>query len=225
MAIPLMEDDVEVIGKLGTMPGNENGLTTQQLKERFDLGAVRIKKFLNEVLIPQVNMTIDVQSLLNGILDTSLSLANKAAPAKTVGEKITSILQIANAALPKSGGYMTGTLNMNNKQLTGLPVPEYANDAVPKSYVDTVTVAATLTAAGWKGDTAPYTQTITVAGLTDKKTADIYPVYSGTLDEKLAMKEACGCLSYAESDGEEITFWCLEEKPEADISVTVEVGV
>lgn len=121
------------------------------------------------------------------------------------------------AYVMKSGDTMTGNLT--------IPAPTQSGHAVNKLYVDTQTILAMLTAAGWEGDSAPYTQTISVAGLTDAKTAHIYPEYSGTLEEKLAMKEACGCISYAESDGETITFFCMEDKPEADISISVEVGV
>ena len=225
MAIPLMEEDVEVISKLGDTPGSDDGLTAQQLKGKFDLPGVRIKNFINNTLIPHLNQLVDVQALLDGILDATLSLADKAAPAKTVGEKISLVQQTANAALPKSGGYMTGALNMNNQQLTGLPTPVSASNAVNKGYVDTQTVPATLSAASWVGDAAPYTQTITVAGLTDAKRAHAHPVYSGTLETDLAIKEACACVSYAKSSGAEVTFYCLEDKPEADIPIEVEVSV
>lgn len=225
MAIPLMEDDVEIISKLGNTPGADDGLTTQQVKAKFDEAVVRLKNFLNLVLIPELNTLVDVDALLADILDTTLSQADKAANAKIVGEKIATVLQIANAALPKSGGYMTGVLNMSNQQLTGLPIPVSANDAVTKSYVDTTSIAAVLTADSWVGSEAPFYQKVTVAGLTDKKTALAYPMYSGTCEEMLKMQEACGCVSYAERSANEITFWCLEDKPEVDISLNVEVGV
>lgn len=126
-------------------------------------------------------------------------------------------VKAGTAYVMKSGDTMTGNL--------AVPAPTESGHAVNKSYVDTQTVTETLAAANWAGDSAPYTQIITVAGLTDAKTANIYPEYSGTLDEKLAMQEACGCVSYAESDGTELTFCCLEEKPEVDITIRVEVGV
>ena len=42
----------------------------------------------------------------------------------------------ADAKLPKSGGTMTGNLNMGGKKLQNLPTPEADTDAAPKSYVD-----------------------------------------------------------------------------------------
>lgn len=93
-----------------------------------------------------------------------------------------------------------------------------------KEYVDTTTVSATITAAGWVGDTAPYTQTVTVDGLTDGRRARVYPVYGGiNIDTDLSMREACAAISYAKRDGSNVTFTCLEDKPVVDISIEVEV--
>lgn len=225
MAIPLMEEDVEVISKLGDTPGSDDGLATSQLKARFDLAAIRIKKYINETLIPNMNMLVDVQALLGGILDATLSAADKAAPAKTVGERIAEVLKIAQAALPVSGGAMSGGINMNNQQLTGIPTPVTAANAVNKAYVDTATVRILLQANAWEGETAPYFQTVEVNGLTNEKTADGYPVYPGIYEADLAMQEACSCVSYAMRDGTDVTFYCLSYKPETDITIDVEVGV
>lgn len=42
----------------------------------------------------------------------------------------------ADTKLPKSGGTMTGNLDMGGKKLQNLPTPEADTDAAPKSYVD-----------------------------------------------------------------------------------------
>ena len=126
-------------------------------------------------------------------------------------------VKAGTAYVMKSGDTMTGNLTV--------PAPTESGHAVNKGYVDTQIVPATLSAASWAGDAAPYTQTITVAGLTDAKRAHAHPVYSGTLETDLAIKEACACVSYAKSSGAEVTFYCLEDKPEADIPIEVEVSV
>lgn len=97
-----------------------------------------------------------------------------------------------------------------------------------KEYVDgraTTTVTATLAAASWVGDSAPYTQTITVSGLTDGRLCRVYPVFGDDVETNLAMQEACACVSYVKRDGQNVTFTCLEDKPEIDIGVMVEVYV
>ena len=93
-----------------------------------------------------------------------------------------------------------------------------------KNEVSTNSVSETLTAAGWVGS-GPYTQTITVAALTDGRRCMVYPAYGDDTAANLAMREACGCLSYTKREGQNITITCLEDKPGVDIDVIVEVYV
>ena len=106
-----------------------------------------------------------------------------------------------------------------NVQLTAESV-----GAVNQEYVDTTEAAATLLAAGWTGS-GPYTQTVTVAALTDGRLCMVYPAYGDDAAANIAMNEACGCLSYSKREGQNLTFTCLEDKPEVDIDVIVEVYV
>lgn len=134
-------------------------------------------------------------------------------------------------ALPSVGGLMTGNIVMNSHQIKMLGAPSDNADAANKSYVDTAlnnakTVAktATLTATGWSAS-APYTQSVTVSGLTDTKRAMAYPVYGSNTATNLALKEACGMVSFASRSGSTLTFTCLEDKPTVNIPITVEVYV
>ena len=134
-------------------------------------------------------------------------------------------------ALPSAGGLMTGNIVMNSHQIKVLGAPTDSADAATKGYVDTAlsnakTIArtATLTAAGWSAS-APYTQSVTVSGLTDTKRAMAYPVYGSNTATNLALKEACGMVSFASRSGSVMTFTCLEDKPTVDIPITVEVYV
>ena len=134
-------------------------------------------------------------------------------------------------ALPSAGGLMTGNIVMNSHQIKALGVPTDSADSATKGYVDTAlsnakTIAktATLTAAGWSAS-APYTQSVTVSGLTDTKRAMAYPVYGSNTATNLALKEACGMVSFASRSGNVLTFTCLEDKPTVNIPITVEVYV
>ncbi len=134
-------------------------------------------------------------------------------------------------ALPSAGGLMTGTIVMNSHQIKALGAPTDSADAATKGFVDTAlsnakTIAktATLTAAGWSAS-APYTQSVTVSGLTDTKRAMAYPVYGSNTATNLALKEACGMVSFASRSGSTLTFTCLEDKPTVAIPITVEVYV
>ena len=134
-------------------------------------------------------------------------------------------------ALPSVGGLMTGNIVMNSHQIKVLGAPTDSADAATKGYVDTelsnaktIARTATLTAAGWSAS-APYTQSVTVSGLTDTKRAMAYPVYGSNTATNLALKEACGMVSFASRSGSVMTFTCLEDKPTVDIPITVEVYV
>lgn len=148
-------------------------------------------------------------------------------------------------ALAASGGIVTGNILldgyltmgvgrqivMEGNLVTGLGAPSDNADAANKSYVDTalngvktVSVSATLTVAGWTGS-APYVQSVTIEGLTDAKKAMAYPVYGSDTATNVALKEACGMVSFASRSGSVMTFTCLEDKPTVDIPITVEVYV
>lgn len=127
-------------------------------------------------------------------------------------------------ALAVSGGDMAGAINMNGQPISGLNDPTEDTQAARKGYVDTTAVSMTIPAAGWVGS-GPYTQTITVAALTDGRLCMVYPAYGDDADANLAMREACGCVSYSKREGQNVVFTCLEDKPETDIAVIVEVYV
>ena len=134
-------------------------------------------------------------------------------------------------ALPTTGGTMTGDIAMSGNKVTGLGAPSDNADAANKSYVDTAlngvetaSVSATLTVAGWTGS-APYVQSVTITGLTDAKKAMAYPAYGSDTPTNIALKEACGMVSFASREGSVLTFTCLEDKPTVDIPITVEVYV
>lgn len=134
-------------------------------------------------------------------------------------------------ALPSAGGTLTGDIAMSGNKVTGLGAPSGNADAANKSYVDTalngvktVSVSATLTVAGWTGS-APYVQSVTITGLTGAKKAMAYPVYGSDTPANIALKEACGMVSFASREGSVMTFTCLEDKPTVAIPITVEVYV
>jgi hypothetical protein len=81
----------------------------------------------------------------------------------------------------------------------------------------------TIRADKWNGSAAPYTQTVALNWIIASDTPHIAPVYSGDTETKLAQMEAMGCISEGETGEGTITFTCLEDKPEIDIYVQIEV--
>lgn len=80
-------------------------------------------------------------------------------------------------------------------------------------------ISVTLTAEGWS-DTAPYTQTVAVTGMTaDKDFLAPYLEPSGNEDADMAAQIALSCISGGETSEGAVTFYCYEEKPATTITV------
>ena len=77
--------------------------------------------------------------------------------------------------------------------------------------------------ATWTGTSAPYTQDVTVTGMTANDEPHIMPVYSTTLATAQAQEIAYGMISKAVSGTNKITFTCNFSKPTTAIPIEVEV--
>lgn len=326
MAIEKLSADLSIISKLGDYPLADDGLEPDQFKAKFDEAGKLIKQYINEVLIPSLDELVDVDALLKGILDTTLTKADKAANAKATGAALNAHKAMIGTVLENAydcgdfvipgGDAFSYTLTAGNpgmaftvksgmcvmqgnlikssaeKKLSIMPAAEgtYRNDLIvlrvmrdangydtvtPRHFAGEVSITAagakdpmyteddinaevsdnstlardlplyrvrvngtemtveqlfsvgnamdiTLSKNGW-GEIAPYTQSVTVFGLADKRKHIVTAKPTGTNEQRLAMLEACSCVSYAERDGQTLTFTCLEEKPAVDIYATVEV--
>jgi hypothetical protein len=214
MAIPKFEADLNIISKLPNYPGSEGGLTPEEFKAKFDEAALLLQEYLNEVLIPEANATVDVDALLAKILDPTLTASNMAARADAVGAAIAKLL-------PLAGGTMTGALNVLE--------PTAEGHAANKNYVDTKVAGAhleaqvTVVASGWSAS-APYTQAVNVNGILATDRVHWGVVYSGDADAMLAQKEAFAMVDDLDSAAGKVTFTCFEEKPEVSLTIALEVN-
>lgn len=97
MAIPKFLEDLAIISKLKVKPRND-GLSAAAFQAKFDEGPLLIQKFLNEILIPELNNIVDVETLLKNILDRTLTSSEKAAPADLVGQKLAEAVRASGSA-------------------------------------------------------------------------------------------------------------------------------
>lgn len=118
----------------------------------------------------------------------------------------------AEAALPKSGGTMTGDIAMGGNKVIGLAGPSADSDAATKQYVDgrKATATAALNASGWSGKQ----QTVSVPGVTADNTVLVTPAPGSYV----AYGEAVVYCS-AQASGT-LTFTC-DEVPTANLTVNV----
>lgn len=211
MAIPKFEEDVQIISKIPNYPGSEGGLTPKEFRAKFDAAAVLIQNYLNNVMIPELDKTVDVQALINGILDNTLTAADKAAQAKAVGDSLMKKLSI-------SGGTMTGALSVVPPTQNGHATnKDYVDGAIANTHL---TAAVTLSASGWSGS-GPYTQSVSIPGILATDQPHFGPVYSGNWE---AEKEAFALVDDLDTAAGSVTFTCFEEKPGINLTVQLEVN-
>lgn len=81
---------------------------------------------------------------------------------------------------------------------------------------------ATIPSAGWTGDTAPYTNTITVSGITATNDIQVLPSYDWTTEQAEAWGGAM-ILSGSQSENT-MTLKAYGDKPVIDIPVVILIG-
>ena len=84
----------------------------------------------------------------------------------------------------------------------------------------------TLLAAGWVESSGVHTQRILNSAILgdDNESVKSWPVYSGTKATDEAIRDACAAVTYARTSAGAVTFTCIEDVPEVDIPVIVEVS-
>ena len=101
---------------------------------------------------------------------------------------------------------------MTNKAYTATEKTNLAN------LLSTKTTTITTT---WTGSTAPYTQTITVNGITSNDKPVISPIYSTTNATAILEKTAWNLIGKIETGTNSITVTCFEKKPVTAINVQI----
>ncbi len=121
-------------------------------------------------------------------------------------------IEKAEAALPRTGGTMTGAINMGGKKVTNMADPEFNHEAASKGYVDgrKSCQTVTLTTDGWENNS----QTVNVAGVTEDNTVIVSPAPA-------SWKAYCeaGARCAGQSAGT-LTFLC-EDVPKAELTANV----
>lgn len=136
-------------------------------------------------------------------------------------EEFTQLL--VTPCLPLGGGTMQGQIDMGGQCLKSLGEPQEGDDAATKAYVDgrRVTGSVVFRAAAWS-DTAPYTQTVGIPGVLAGDWIRLEPAYRMNLEQDLTIKAALDCISFVNGLRNQIQAFCLESRPQTDLTVYVE---
>ena len=211
MAIPRLEADVQIISKIPDYPGAQGGLSPDAFRAKFDEAPTIIKDYINNVMLPKVDETVDVAALINGIIDPTLTEKGKAAQAKAVGDAL-------KRKLDKTGGTMTGPVIVQAPVEAMNPATKiYVDNAISSTHMRAQVV---LPVSGWSS-TAPYTQTVAVSGILATDQPHYGVVYSGNWD---AEREAFGFVDDLDTAAGSVTFICFEDKPEVNLTIQLEVN-
>lgn len=69
MALEIMKENVQIIQSLSDYPNQEEGLTAGEMKAKFDEAAVRLKKYLNDLVVPEINGKLSGDELNKAVSD------------------------------------------------------------------------------------------------------------------------------------------------------------
>lgn len=192
----LSESLVTIISALGDQPNTDNGLTSTQLKAKFDEAGKNIRTFLNNTLISALQTKIrSIDDAISGFVAQTANIGNSAVTTPKIADANVTTSKIANA-------------NVTTEKIADANVtaPKILDGAVSTSY------SGSIGTTDWSGSSAPYSAAITINGLlaTDKPIVDA--VMSGTYSTDAERDEAWSVIYRAVISADTITFYA-KEKP------------
>ena len=190
-------------------------------------------KTTNYVDLPEIKVlkgtasnTPEAPALTNNSTVRQISLAKITIPAGST--KITASMITDERLDPAVCGLVTDKLTVDTTtmqaQFSAFLAKiqnDLANIEAGSGLVTRQTYTATL-GTGWTGS-GPYTQAVAVSGILATDMPHIIPVYSTDNAMAIAQKEAWNCVSKGEATANAVVFTCLEERPQAEIPIQIEV--
>lgn len=104
------------------------------------------------------------------------------------------------------------------------PTVNQAFAVLGKKMKELSSVTVSLPASGWQGAKAPYTQQISVEGMTGEWNAgqpSVRTESGQSLEDKILLKEAMGRIDAIGSDEGVLTVTCFEDKPQVDMILEI----
>ena len=127
-------------------------------------------------------------------------------------------------AVNRAGDTMAGALSMGGFGITNLAFPRESGDGATKGYVDSRRLVLRASVpVSWTGS-GPYVQQVAVPGLLETDTPHVAPVYADDGLTAIAQKDAWDCISQAQALNGALKLVCLEERPQREISILLEVN-
>ena len=130
------------------------------------------------------------------------------------------VFDVMDGETPSTDQFVTNTA-LTQTLSSYLTSATAAETYAPKGF----TWTGTLTASGWSGSAAPYTQTVTISGMQATDNPFLGPNYTSTdVDTVKAQEEAFSLIGRIDSGAGTATVYVYEDsKPEVDIPILVKV--
>ena len=124
---------------------------------------------------------------------------------------------------------LEGNLDLGNHRILHVASPLEETDATNKKFVEDLVdgkhlSACVLVPASEWSDTAPYTQTISVAGVLASDAPHYGVVYTAGLESAMAEKDAFAMVDDLDAGEGSVTLTCFAEKPGIDLTIQMEVN-
>lgn len=163
MAISKFSEDLDIIQKLDTYPNDTDGLSADELKERFDRAGNLLKTFLNEVLIPELAAENIPFTASTAVDADNIQKAIENVQAQISGVTLNMIPDrtVTRAKLAKSLDDLLSML-ADDSTSHGSSIVELDESKAVKS----ISYAKTLLASAWTGASKPYQYDLDVDGIT-----------------------------------------------------------
>lgn len=120
---------------------------------------------------------------------------------------------------PSNLGSVPTYRTINNKALSS----DITFNASDFGAATSATYTATLSSNSWSGSSAPYTQTVSVAGILSSDNPIVDAVLNNDISVAKEQLEAWGCVSKIITNNGNITATCYEDKPTVSIPIQLKV--
>lgn len=216
MAFTTFTGEVNNISQLSDTPTLTEGLSPDELKARFDLGNVRIKDYINNTLLPQLERNSAASNLGAQSVSGFDQFSNVQAALAVI---ISHILDLEDE-VSKSSSIEDGSVTTSKLASGAVIADKVGASAITKEKIaaGAVSTAFNVTLGNVWAGSGPYTQTVNVSGILASDNPIIDVVMSGTYSEDKDRRTEFSKIYRAVTANNSITFYA-DEKPVGAIPV------
>ena len=224
--LDFVDKSINLFVKKGTAQGNPIAPELQRDYDIYEIGLADIRVNANAIEITQANITdLRLNTELCGIVANQLQHVDTTTIFNQYLDWLKRVMQEGEEKLTKAEEEFEKNFNTWFQTVQNVLSGDVAgnlfnliNTKADKKKTWNITIDNE-----WTGDTAPYTKTVQIQGILATDEANIYPVWSNTLETRQIEREEYSKISLVNSVDGSITLTCDEDKPSTTLNLRVEV--